>query len=160
MSSIGEKIRDRRKWRNLTQQQLADAAGMSVMSIRRYESGEREPTERTVETIAQVLNVHPSELDERFGFFLGSDVIVKAEDGEFIRASMATREGKLLSSFQALNDQGKDEVIKYADVLLDSNRYRRHPLDEPDIEPEKVKRTLDRIMHLMGSGAAEPPEEE
>lgn len=134
MSLIGEKIRDRRKWRDLTQQQLADAAGISVMSIRRYESGEREPTEKVVEVIAKALKVHPAELDDRFGFFIGSDVMVETEDGEYITASTDTREGKILSRFQALNELGKDEAIRYTDMLLDINKFRKKPLEEPPQE--------------------------
>lgn len=134
MSVISEKIREYRKWRGLTQQQLADAAGISVMSIRRYESGEREPTENAVKAIALALEVNPSEIDDRFVVFLGSDVIVEAEDGEFIRASMDTREGKMLCRFQALNKSGKDEVIRYTDILLETNKYRKKPLEEPPQE--------------------------
>lgn len=131
MSAISEKIREYRKWKGLTQQQLADAAELSVMSIRRYESGEREPTENAVKAIALALEVNPAEIDDRFVIFLGSDVTVETEDGEFITASMDTREGKMLSSFQALNKLGKDEVIRYADILLETNKYRRMPLEEP-----------------------------
>lgn len=129
MSVISEKIREYRKWKGLTQQQLADAAGISVMSIRRYESGEREPTGTAVKAIALALEVNPSEIDDRFVISLGSDVIVETEDGEFITVSMDTREGKMLCRFQALNNSGKDEVIRYADILLEANKYRRNPLE-------------------------------
>jgi len=149
MSSIGEKIREHRKWRGLTQQELADAIGISVMSIRRYESGERKPTEEMVKTIAEKLEVHPSEIDERFIVFLGSDVIIRTEDGEILRISAATREGKLLSNFQALNELGKDEVIRYADYLLDSDKYRRVPLDNSGDDAD-IELKIQRFLSLIG----------
>lgn len=152
MSTIGEKIREFRKWRGLTQQQLADASEISVMSIRRYESGEREPTENAVKAIALALEVNPAEIDSRFIVFLGSDVMVEAEDGEIIRASMDTREGKMLSRFQALNELGKDEVIRYTDILLEANKYRRVPLDQPPVD-------VTHFLSLISTEGDEPPQD-
>ena len=129
MARIGEKIKEQRKWKGLTQQQLANDSNISVMSVRRYESGEREPTQEVVKIIAQVLDIHPAELDDRFAINLGSDVTIFAEDGTPITVSASTREGRLLSNFQALNALGKDEVIRHADILLESNKFRKNPLE-------------------------------
>jgi len=130
MARIGEKIKEQRKWKGLTQQQLANESNISVMSVRRYESGEREPTQEVVKIIAQVLDIHPAELDDRFAINLGSDVTIFAEDGTPITVSASTREGRLLSNFQALNALGKDEVIRHADILLESNKFRKKPLQD------------------------------
>lgn len=130
MARIGEKIKEQRRWKGLTQQQLANESKISVMSVRRYESGEREPTQDVVKIIAQVLDIHPAELDDRFAINLGSDVTIFAEDGTPITVSAATREGRLLSNFQALNALGKDEVIRHADILLESNKFRKKPLQD------------------------------
>ena len=54
MNEIGGKIRSYRKYLGMTQQDLADAAGISVMSVRRYESGDRYPNKDTVKKIAIV----------------------------------------------------------------------------------------------------------
>lgn len=55
-------IRDARKRKGLTQQQLADAIGVSVMSIRRYETitkrVRRTPTIDECKKIADVLDAH------------------------------------------------------------------------------------------------------
>lgn len=129
MSTIGKKIKEYRKWKGWTQQQLADQSDLSVMSIRRYETGTREPTKEAVETIANALELNPAELDDRFAINLGSDVTVYAEDDTPITVASSTREGRLLSNFQALNELGKDEVIRYSDILLDSNKFRKKPLE-------------------------------
>lgn len=53
--NIGAYIRDLRKSRGMTQQELADKSGVSLMSIRRYESGEREPRHDILKKIADAL---------------------------------------------------------------------------------------------------------
>lgn len=130
MAHIGEKIRQYRKWKGFTQQQLAEVANKSVMSIRRYESGERTPTAKVISDIARALDVPPSELSERL-VVTYSDVIVEAEDGELITVSSDTREAKILSRFQAMNNDGKDELIRQADILLEVNKFRRKPKENP-----------------------------
>lgn len=65
MQTIGEKVRQTRKTKGITQEQLANLAGLSTMSIRRYESGERIITDETLQRIADALGVQPWELDEK-----------------------------------------------------------------------------------------------
>jgi len=53
---LSENIQIARKIAKLTQLQLAEKLGLSVMTIRRYESGNREPKFDMLEKIASVLN--------------------------------------------------------------------------------------------------------
>lgn len=130
MAEIGEKIKEARKWKGLTQQQLAQASDMSLMSIRRYEAGERLPTEQAVVSIAKALGVNPADLDERLVVSLGSDVMITAEDGTTITVAAETREGKILTRLQAMNNAGKDELIRTADNLLEADKFRRRPKEQ------------------------------
>lgn len=59
IKAIGEKIKQRRKIEGFTQEELAKKAGLSTMSIRRYESGERIAPKETLQTIAAALNTTP-----------------------------------------------------------------------------------------------------
>lgn len=52
----GERIKEMRKLKNLTQDQLAKKAGLSMMSIRRYETGARQPNEVDLQNIADALD--------------------------------------------------------------------------------------------------------
>ena len=61
MNEIGGKIRSYRKYLGMTQQDLADAAGISVMSVRRYETGERTPNVEVIRKIAKGLKASPSD---------------------------------------------------------------------------------------------------
>lgn len=62
MQTIGANIRQKRKLAGITQEQLASLSGISVMSIRRYESDARVPTLEMLGTIANVLSSVASEL--------------------------------------------------------------------------------------------------
>lgn len=63
--SIGEMIRKRRKYAGITQQDLADAAGISVMSVQRYETGERTPNVEVIRKIVKALKASPSDFMDR-----------------------------------------------------------------------------------------------
>jgi transcriptional regulator with XRE-family HTH domain len=54
---FGERLRELRESAGLTQQQLADAAGVPIGSIRNYEQGQREPYWDVVYRLAPVLGV-------------------------------------------------------------------------------------------------------
>ena len=56
--TIGENIRRIRKMRGLTQKQLGSELGVSEAFIRAYESGRRNPKEKNLQAIADVLDVN------------------------------------------------------------------------------------------------------
>ena len=62
MKIVGENIRQHRKIKGLTQEELAKAASLSTMSIRRYESGERIAPQKALIAIAKALGVHLRDL--------------------------------------------------------------------------------------------------
>lgn len=74
---IGEKIRQHRKEKGLTQKELADKAGLSTMSIRRYENGDRVAPEKILKDIAAGLELPETFfLDERL-----PDIVMDDGDG-------------------------------------------------------------------------------
>lgn len=60
--NIGEKIQFYRKANKLTQKQLAKLSGLSEISIRKYEAGDRFPKKEQLEKIASVLEIGGNEL--------------------------------------------------------------------------------------------------
>lgn len=60
--TCGEKIRELRKSRHMSQQQIADAIGMSQNSIAQYENDLREPSFSVLKKIAEFFNVPFSSL--------------------------------------------------------------------------------------------------
>jgi transcriptional regulator with XRE-family HTH domain len=55
-------IRDWRKHRGLTQEQLAKASGISQSNLSRLERGDQEYTQGNLEALAEVLGCHPVDL--------------------------------------------------------------------------------------------------
>lgn len=62
MQETGRHIRQYRKVAGLTQEELAQKVGISTMSIRRYEGGERVAPREMIESIATALGVDPYSL--------------------------------------------------------------------------------------------------
>ena len=61
---IGDKLRDTRKRKLLTQQELAIRAEIGVNTVIRIERNQVEPQGRTIRKLAEALGVAPSELLE------------------------------------------------------------------------------------------------
>ncbi len=57
MSKLPERMKALRKSRGLKQEQAAELSGVSYMSYRRYETGEREPTVSSLWKIADFYGV-------------------------------------------------------------------------------------------------------
>jgi transcriptional regulator with XRE-family HTH domain len=59
---FSENLRAFRRRRGLTQQALAERAGLSVTGLQRLEAGDRWPRAETIEALAQPLGCHPLDL--------------------------------------------------------------------------------------------------
>lgn len=55
--TIGERIKEARKYRNMTQKQLAEAANVATGTIQQYELGKREPRYEILINISKALNI-------------------------------------------------------------------------------------------------------
>jgi transcriptional regulator with XRE-family HTH domain len=66
MTTIGQRIREIRKTRNLTQRELADRVGINFTYLSRVENDrlddEQTPREETLQKIARALDADPDEL--------------------------------------------------------------------------------------------------
>ena len=59
---IGKNIREARKSKGLTQEELGNLIGLTGVAIMRYEKDQREPNMETIKKIANALNIHPMDL--------------------------------------------------------------------------------------------------
>jgi transcriptional regulator with XRE-family HTH domain len=64
---IGEKLRETRKRKLLTQEQLAERSGVGIATIIRIERNQVEPRGSTIRKLAEALGVEPEELVRRGG---------------------------------------------------------------------------------------------
>lgn len=61
-ATIGENIRNARKNAKLTQETLAEKAGIATITLRQYENGKRQPKIEPLRKIASALGLHISDL--------------------------------------------------------------------------------------------------
>jgi len=59
---IGDKVREIRTRRLLTQEELAEKAGVSPSTVANIETDNREPQFRTIRKLGKALDVDPTEL--------------------------------------------------------------------------------------------------
>ena len=59
---LAQGVKDLRKRKGLSQEDLAKESGLSLRTIQRVENGESEPTGETIKRISSVLNITPAEL--------------------------------------------------------------------------------------------------
>jgi transcriptional regulator with XRE-family HTH domain len=70
---LGQNIREHRKERRMSQTELAQRAGVALMTISRLERGEHDPHVRTLSQIARGLGVPLLELIRSAGYFENDD---------------------------------------------------------------------------------------
>lgn len=97
---IKMKIRHYRKLKNLTQKELGERSGLSEATIKKYESGEREPTPQSLEQIERVLGI--------------------VSDRMYISDADAK---ELIAYFETLNKSGRDHVLEYAQIISEIERF-------------------------------------
>ena len=90
-------IKQARKARNWTQDQLAQTIGTTQQTINRWESGQTEPKVSDLRKISNALGITLS-------FLLGLDEIGESE-------SLSTDEKKLIEYFRQLPPSGKHAVL-------------------------------------------------
>lgn len=126
--TIGDRIKQSRIKKDITQQQLADVAGVSKQAIYKYENGivTNIPMDK-LNAIAQRLNVSPSYLmgwdDEAPPAPAGLD-----ESGYDLDA----KEKALLSAFNELTEEGKNLSIEYTQMLGTQNKYKKFALQDAE----------------------------
>ena len=59
---LAKRVKELRKRKGLTQEELAENAGVSLRTIQRIENGETEPTGETLKRISNALNIVPEEI--------------------------------------------------------------------------------------------------
>ncbi len=121
--TIGENIKRERKQKGLTQEELAKKLGVSVMTVRRFETDAREPKMNMIKKIAAVLNIDYIFLIRTS---LNPQIITETSEGIEIK-EMSKKEAEqlleqlpqnqLLEAFQNLNEDGQNKVIEYANDI-------------------------------------------
>ena len=118
--SIGKKIKELRKSKNISQEKLADELGVSQAMIAQYESGKRNPKIETLNRIAKALTVDISSLVE-FPYLDKDSKTIYIDT----RRKEDYEESLLLTNFRRLNINGKEKAIEHVEMLAKIPEYQR-----------------------------------
>jgi len=94
---IGERIKDVRIYRGMTQQELADGVGVKKAIVSLYESNQRKPSFEALEAIADTLNINMSYL--------------------FGELDLSIAELDLINHYRMSTDAGKSAIRAFADTV-------------------------------------------
>lgn len=130
--TTGENIKRIRALNNMTQKQLSIKTSIAEPTIRKYESDKLNPKFETVKKIADALDVNPADIDESLVINLGSDVMTKLPNGEFVTVPGGTKEAEALTVLHCLNDNGQTEWLKRGEEMAKIPDYQRKKVSEPE----------------------------
>ena len=116
--SVGERIKEARKITGMTQAQLAENSGISSMSVRRYESGERAPDIETLQRIADALGVGISQL-------VPGTTRPEDDPAPLLVIPDVLKDVKVAFHRGAFEDLTQDEVDKLAEFALFVKQQRK-----------------------------------
>ena len=102
--NLGKRIKGIREEKNLTQQQIAEALGVSVHTISKYEQGQREPSLEVMSKIADILEV------ELFELMVDKDEVLKKWNVQLDNDQLS-KETQLLELLQQLYPNDYDFII-------------------------------------------------
>lgn len=144
--ALGEEIRTIRKAHGLTQQELADKAGLAVNTIRLYEAEKRVPDVVRLKKIADALGCSVNE------FYPGSNDAESMIDSLIsnfhlgdpdnrlelkLTITPTTRiwgEDRLCAVYKQLNDKGKEIAIERLEELALIPAYQKQPSESEDTQ--------------------------
>lgn len=134
--TLGQKIKQIRQGRKITQKQLADKIGKSFSSVQKYEMDLATPPINTLEKIADALCVPFSVLLND-----GSEVLEISKSGitytfpddDPDEDLFLLDEIKFL--FRRLNESGQNKAVERVEELTEIPRYQRQPAPTTDKTP-------------------------
>ena len=146
--NIGDNMRNIRKQKSMTLQQLADILGCSQQNISKYESGKRTPKLKTVQKIADALNVNVNDLLENplddspvYKAYKNTDSLDSPLAKDFTNKKIVSQidnwqqiDIELIKTFKKLNEDGKTVAIERVEELAEIPRYTQKESNVPDKE--------------------------
>ena len=154
MDAIGERIKEARQERGLSQEELAQIINSTKSAISRYESGKRQPRIEQLKSIASALDVDVNWLMN--GYTLEQrDQVWKEKVSRRFEEAKKKKKGKdrLNVAFDSLNTSGQQEAVKRVEELTEVPRYRRQ---EPAQPP--AQKTIDSTDGTDTPAAQDAPE--
>lgn len=128
INPVGAVIREARKEKKLTQQELAQLAGVSPVTLSRIETGEHDPMKTTLQKISPHIGIPYPELLVKAGYSNArGEGTLYTRDGNMldllgIVTAVYRADSDLLGCFQGFDKYASEENIKVIKVLLGAIR--------------------------------------
>ena len=124
--NIGQKIRQLRLDKGLTQKQLGDMCGIADSNIRKYETGRQNPKIDTLEKIAKALDIEITELilDDVLTLNLYKQLRCANNYKISITPSNTPLE-QITAAFTKLNEKGQEKAASYVEDLTKIPEYKK-----------------------------------
>ncbi|WP_105205394.1 helix-turn-helix domain-containing protein [Neobittarella massiliensis] len=157
---LGKHIKKLRASKHMTQAQLSDKAGISVMSLRRYENGDRKPSIDILRKIAAALGTNHLEL---LGLTVGAPIEINtSNDNDFekmspdnIRDSYGRIADRVIraavNTGGSINDDTVEAMLILQDGIEGAASFANHKLLEHyygQLNAEGQKKAVERIQEL------------
>lgn len=121
--TIGEKIKEIRKEKNMTQKELAQRLNVSQANLAQYENGRRNPKLATVQKIADALEVAVSRLLTQEYVRQANITQKDIENWQSSYTSAYVRE--INNLLKLLNTKGQSKILEYTLDLTKIPEYRK-----------------------------------
>lgn len=130
--TIGERIREIRKSRGLTQRELGERLGLSYQSIAQWENDLRKPKSETILKIACALGVRYEDIVGLETFDTGAEFderwkeLTKNANSENLTVIHTTDPRKFIDfALDQMTEEGQTKVAERAAEVLEVPRYRK-----------------------------------
>ena len=145
---FGQRLKSLRVERNLTQQNLGDAVGVSTVTIRAWERSTKKPAMDALLSLGRVLNIS---MDIFLDFHLNN-----ASNYTLV---LTSSERKLLSSYQSLDNYGQkavDAICALEKERVDATKKPRVIPKVIDLQQVKSERYIPRYTTPSAAGSSVP----
>ncbi len=128
---IGENIKNIRKRKRITQEELAKAVGVNRATIARYESGGIQLSMEMAARIAEALDCEITEIISLKKIISDTKEMTKNIQNAFASFQKENIELMLLTSFRKLNYEGQKKSLEYTSDLSKISEYQKRSDEQP-----------------------------
>lgn len=136
--TFGQKVKEIRKKKNLSQQQLGQIMGIKQQTVAQYEKAIDQPKLSTVRKIAEALDVTISELVVDWSSFSPGELYEDMADNKFdyedINPRQSVNDSRIINHFHSLNYAGQDKALEQVEMLTKIPEYQAETPDKPEEE--------------------------
>jgi transcriptional regulator with XRE-family HTH domain len=118
--NVGQKIKEIREKKQISQYALAKKSGISITSIQKYEYGQNKPKIENIQKIAEALGVRPSELigiEYYDSVFDSKKLANESKTLDDVAKYLGEQPSHLLETFLSLDETGQQRALEFLDLL-------------------------------------------